>query len=169
MFKSTKRQPVKAKRRKRSRSGYVVFVSHSSLDAWIANVIAEKTKALGAECWLDEKDLEGGDIVIDEIIRGIKVNAVDKAAASGEVISTKIKRALTAADEVFVILTQESLDNSNLMFEIGAASSLRKRITPIVVGLEPGELPSIIRNLKYVRYPDVGKYIEGLEGQVKAA
>ena len=76
---------------------------------------------------------------------GIKVNAVDKAAASGEVISTKIKRALTEADEVFVILTQESLDNSNLMFEIGAASSLRKRITPVVVGLEPGELPSIIR------------------------
>jgi len=100
---------------------------------------------------------------------GIKVNAVDKAAASGEVISTKIKRALTEADEVFVILTQESLDNSNLMFEIGAASSLRKRITPIVVGLEAGELPSIIRNLKYVRYPDVGKYIEGLERQAKAA
>ena len=47
--------PKSSKRQKRSR--YLVFVSHSSLDAWIARVMVEKIEALGAECWLDEKDL----------------------------------------------------------------------------------------------------------------
>src|SRR5436190_1670704 len=148
--------------------------------------MAEKIKSFGVDCWLDEKDLEGGDIIPDEIIRGIdacqeaivlispnsvnsqwvsfeiagiKVNSVDKAAVSGEPLPSKITRELSHADEVFVILTHESVNSSNLMFEIGAASSLRKRITPVVVGLKPSKVPSLIRNLKYIKYPDLERYI----------
>jgi hypothetical protein len=33
--------------------------------------MAEKIHALGARAWLDEKDLEGGDVIVEEIIRGI--------------------------------------------------------------------------------------------------
>jgi hypothetical protein len=55
------------------------------------------------------------------------------------------------------------------MFEIGAASSLRKRITPVVVGLEPSRVPSLIRNLKYIKYPDLERYIADLEKRAKAA
>ena len=100
---------------------------------------------------------------------GIKVNSVDKAAVSGEAIPIKITRELSSADEVFVILTDESVNSSKLMFEIGAASSLRKRITPVVVGLEPGRVPSLIRNLKYIKYPDLERYIADLEKRAKAA
>ena len=28
--------------------------------------MAEKIKSFGVDCWLDEKDLEGGDIIPDE-------------------------------------------------------------------------------------------------------
>ncbi len=100
---------------------------------------------------------------------GIKVNSVDKAAVSGEPFPSKITRELSHADEVFVILTHESVNSSNLMFEIGAASSLRKRITPVVVGLKPSKVPSLIRNLKYIKYPDLERYIADLEKRAKAA
>lgn len=94
---------------------------------------------------------------------GIKVNSVDKAAVSGAAIPIKITRELRHADEVFVILTDESVNSSSLMFEI------RKRITQVVVGLEPSRVPSLIRNLKYIRYPDLGRYIADLEKRAKAA
>jgi len=100
---------------------------------------------------------------------GIKVNSVDKAAVSDEPLPSKSTRELSHADEVFVILTHESVNSSNLMFEIGAASSLRKRITPVVVGLKPSKVPSLIRNLKYIKYPDLERYIADLEKRAKAA
>ena len=120
MPKSRKRQPVKAKRRKRSRSGYVVFVSHSSLDAWIASVIAEKIKALGAECWLDEKDLEGGDIIVDDIIRGID-----------------------ACHEAIVLVSPNSVNSKWVSFEIGGVRAQHKRVTPILNNVRHDELAPI--------------------------
>jgi len=99
---------------------------------------------------------------------GIKVS-VERATVSGAAIPIKITRELSRADEVFVIFTEESVNSSKLMFEIGAASSLRKRITPVVVGLEPGRVPSLIRNLKYIKYPDLERYIADLEKRAKAA
>ena len=100
---------------------------------------------------------------------GIRVNSVDKGAVSGASIPIKITRELSHADEVFVILTDESVNSSSLMFEIGAAASLRKRITPVVVGLEPSEVPSLIKKLKYIKYPDLGRYIADLAKRAKAA
>jgi hypothetical protein len=100
---------------------------------------------------------------------GIKVNSVDQAAVSGEALPSRITRELSHADEVFVILTDESVNSSNLMFEIGAASSLRKRITPVIVGLEPRKVPSLIRNLKSVKYADLERYIVDLEKRARAA
>jgi hypothetical protein len=88
---------------------------------------------------------------------------------SGEAVFGKITPQLSHADEVFFILTEKSVDNPNLMFELGAASSLRKRVTPVVVGLEPHELPSLIKNMKYIKYTDLATYIADLERRAKAA
>jgi len=81
----------------------------------------------------------------------------------------KIVQDLSRADEVFVILTDNSVDNPYLMYELGAATSLRKRVTPIIVGLEPSKLPSLLKGLKYIKYPDLSKYISALEKRSKAA
>lgn len=35
--------------------------------------MVEKIEAVGAECWLDEKDLAGGDVVAEDILKGIRV------------------------------------------------------------------------------------------------
>jgi hypothetical protein len=99
---------------------------------------------------------------------GVQVYSVDKAAA-GDSIAAEISHGLSSADEVIVILTDNSVNNSTLMFEIGAATSLRKRVTPIIVGLEKQSLPSIIRTMKYVKYPDLPKYISELGRRAEAA
>ena len=79
-----------------TRSRYVVFLSHSSLDTWIANVIAEKIQAFGAECWVDEKDLAGGDVIVEDIIKGID-----------------------ACHEAIVLISPNSVKSQWVSFEIG--------------------------------------------------
>jgi hypothetical protein len=100
---------------------------------------------------------------------GVEVNSIGKSTVSAETVSTKVTKALSDADEVLVILTTESVDNPSLMFELGVASSMRKIVTPVVVGLEPAKVPSLIKNLKYIKYPDLGRYIADLEKRTKAA
>lgn len=100
---------------------------------------------------------------------GVDVYSVEKAAVPGEAIFDRIKVELGRADEVLLILTDDSVDNPNLMYELGAATSLRKRVTPVIVGLDASKLPSLIKNLNYVKYPDLPKYISELEKRAQAA
>lgn len=102
-------------------------------------------------------------------VAGIEVHSPDRAEVAGEEMSGKVTKALSNADEVFIILSDESVENPNLMFELGAASSMHKRVTPIIVGLEPAKVPSLIKSLNYIKYPDIGRYIADLEKRAKAA
>ena len=70
---------------------------------------------------------------------------------------------LKAADEIIVILSRNSIDNLWMMYEIGAASSLQKQITPVVVGLESAELPPVVKQLKYIRYDKLSEYISNIK------
>ena len=77
--------------------------------------MVEKIEALGAECWLDEKDLAGGDVIAGDILKGIR-----------------------ACREAIILMSPHSLESKWLSFEIGAARAGHKRVTPILnnVGLE---------------------------------
>src|SRR6266404_979983 len=107
--------PKSSKRQKRSR--YLVFISHSSLDAWIARVMVEKIEALGAECWLDEKVLAGGDIIVDDIIRGID-----------------------ACQEAIVLISPNSVKSQWVSFEIGGVRAQHKRVTPVLNNVKPQQM-----------------------------
>ena len=100
---------------------------------------------------------------------GVTVKPVGSMTAAGEVVFTKIRRDLRQADEIFVIVTSDSVHNSNLMFEMGAASSLKKRVTPVIVGLKPTEVPSLIKNMRHIQYPKLADYIKSLEERLKVA
>jgi hypothetical protein len=76
---------------------------------------------------------------------------------------------LDDADEIFVILTSESIDNPSLMVDLGAASSMRRRVTPVVIGLETSQVPSLIKSLKYIKYADLNRYIVDLATRTRAA
>jgi len=76
---------------------------------------------------------------------------------------------LLNADEIIVILSSNSVANFWMVFEIGAACSLQKKITSVVVGLERQELPQVIKHLKYINYDKVSDYIANIERRAQAA
>ena len=99
---------------------------------------------------------------------GIEVHWVSGSARSDKEIRIT-NRALREADEIFVILTNESVDDPNLMVALGAAYSTRRHVTPIVVGLQTAEIPSLIKSLKYIKYPDLNRYIADMASRARAA
>jgi len=99
---------------------------------------------------------------------GIEVHWVSGSARSDKEIRIT-NRALREADEIFVILTKESVDDPNLMAALGAAYSTRRHITAIVVGLQTSQIPSLIKSLKYIKYPDLNRYIADMASRARAA
>jgi len=102
MAKSRPKRKVKA-------GSYLVFISHSSADVWIAEQMDKQIRALGAATWLDRKDLKGGDVLVDEIISGI-----------------------TSCNEAVVLVSPKSVKSQWVAYEIGAVSVQHKRVTPIL-------------------------------------
>ena len=102
-------------------------------------------------------------------IAGLKVMTPAKSMDAGEneSIKTKISDELRKADEVILILTKNSIDSQWLLFEMGYATSLGKHVTPLIQGVEPEELPEIIRQMEYVKYADLDKYITQLEHRLE--
>src|SRR2546425_781800 len=110
------------------RTQYKVSISSSQKDRDLARDLARRLKDAGVH------------ITYSKLTRS--------AGADYE----KTFKELLNADELIVILSSNSLDNFWMMFEIGAAFSLRKKTTPVVVGLERQEVPPVIKQLKYITY-----------------
>ena len=125
---------------------YTVFISSSYKDRDLARDVARRLKEAGVRALYSELTLSAG-------------------SEFEKLFMDQLKN----ADEIIVILSGNSVDNLWMMFEIGAASSLRKKITPVVVGLEQEELPPVIKQLKYIRYNEVSDYISKLERSAQAA
>ena len=128
---------------------YKVFISHTQRDNDLAHDLATRLEEVGA-----------------------KVFSVDKSALPSDKVIRPVNRGLREADEVIVILSSASLTSPGVFSEMGAAFSLDKVMTQIVVGLEDNELPSFVTNS--VRYGDVGAYIADMtkrtrRGKTKAA
>lgn len=126
---------------------YKIFISSSVKDMDLARDLAQRLEEAGVEVSLG--GIGGGRFT--------------------DVFSNQLTKPLSSVDELMVILTENSVDSEWLMFELGAASSLRKRVTPVIVGLETNKLPSLIRSMNYIKYPDLARYINDLEKRTKAA
>ena len=50
---------------------YLVFISHSSKDRWIARQMARLIEEQEIQTFLDEKDIQGGDLISESIKRKI--------------------------------------------------------------------------------------------------
>jgi TIR domain-containing protein len=100
---------------------------------------------------------------------GVPVTYSELTLSIGSNYEKTFMNLLKAADEIIVILSRNSVDNLWMMYEIGAASSLRKKITPVIVGLENQELPPVIKQLKFIRYDKLSEYISNIERSAQAA
>lgn len=120
----------------------MVFISHSSRDAWIASIMAEKVSALGAEAWLDVKDLEGGDVITQKILDG-----------------------LDACQEAVVLVSPNSVGSQWVVFEIGAVWGQHKRITPILNNVS-FEAIAPLKEVKAVDLNDFDRFLAELGKRV---
>ncbi len=117
---------------------YKVFISSTHRDIDVARDLARRIEEAGVRVFPVEET---------------SVPEESSAAAS-------VTRSLREADEVIVILTDNSIHNPWVLFETGAAFGLHKRVTPLVVNVQDSEIQSFGR--KYVRFAELPSYIAEL-------
>lgn len=127
---------------------YLVFISHSSKDRWIARQMAEiierRAKRYGVRTFLDEVDLKGGDR-----------------------IPATIKANLHACQEFVILLSPHSVTRQWVLAELGGAWTLDKRIMAITYDLTAEKIPDIIEQDKSYDLNDFDRYVVELVGRRK--
>lgn len=136
------KKSIVAKKTKTGKN-YLVFISHSTKDRWIArqmaNLIEAKGRKYGVRAFLDEKDIEGGQSITEAIVKNIK-----------------------ECDEFVVLLSHDSINRSWVLVEIGGALLLDKLIVAIIHKILPKEMPDVIVQHRAIDLNDFDIYLEQL-------
>ena len=127
--------------------GYRVFVSHATTDKWIAKVLCEKIEGTGATTFRDDRDIESGDDIPDEI-----------------------RREIIRSHELVVLLTPDSVNRPWVLLEVGAFWARRKnaRIVAVLCHVDVDTIPDMIKSKKAVPLNEVDEYLRELAKRVKA-
>ncbi|MBN2580340.1 MAG: toll/interleukin-1 receptor domain-containing protein [Pirellulales bacterium] len=125
---------------------YQVFISHATADKWIAKVLCEKIEATGAKTFRDDRDINGGDDIPDQI-----------------------RRQIIRSNEMIVLLTPESVDRLWVHWEVGAAWGRRSnaRIVAILCHVSVDTIPNIIGSKKAVSINSFNDYLEALKKRLE--
>lgn len=134
-----------AKKRKAANGKHQVFVSHATADKWLAVTICEKIELTGASTFRDDRDIQGGDDIPQEI-------------------RTQIK----ASRELVVLLTPDSVERPWVLLEVGAAWGWRSgyRIVPVLCHVTVDAIPDIIKGKKAYHLNEFDHYLEDLKQRV---
>jgi TIR domain len=128
---------------------YKVFISHSSIDTWVARQLARYIEDLGASTFLDEADIEYGDDFEERILEAIRTS-----------------------QELLVLLTPWALKRPYIWLEIGAIWGLGRRVIGVLHGLSPSELvaqdgtPALLKRIDLVELNNIGLYFEQLQRRI---
>ena len=125
---------------------YKVFISATQNDKEIAKDLAQRLESIG-----------------------VSVFSVEKSVVVGDVIQTKVNRALREADEIIKVLTRDSSHSAALISELGMAMVLQKQVVPLLVNLTPSELPPMFRQIQALKYADLPRYFSEISTRAKAA
>ena len=128
---------------------WLIFISHSSKDTWVAKQIAREIIACGASAFLDEADVEVGDDFEERILEFLE-----------------------KANELLVLLTPWALDRLYVWAELGAAWARRIPIVGVLQGLSAAELqsresiPIFLKKRDLIDINDIDRYFVGLATRV---
>lgn len=109
-----------------------VFVSCSyvaSLASWARSFVEALTER-GQKAWFGENDVAPGDSLVEAVESGLR-----------------------SSDVIVIILNRETAQNPNVMFEVGAALGMNKRLIPILLGEEGDRfewVPLLLRRYRYL-------------------
>jgi hypothetical protein len=133
-------------RQRESDRNYQVFVSHATADKWIARILCEKLELVGATTFRDDRDIDGGDDIPEEIRRQIK-----------------------RSRELIVLLTPKSVDRTWVKLEIGAAWGWSKslRIVVVLYHVDVDPIPDMLKSKKAIPLNDLDEYLDEVERRVK--
>lgn len=127
-----------------------VFISHSSADTWVAKQIASHIEKCGAECFLDEADVDHGDD-----------------------FESRILEAAQDSTELLVLLTPWATNRPYVWLEMGIFWGNGKRIVSVLHGLTAKELsrderaPVLLKRTNLVSLNEIGGYLEQLRARVE--
>jgi len=141
------KKSIVAKKTK-TKKNYLVFISHSVEDRWMArqmaNLLEVKGRGQGIKTFLDEKNIEGGQSIPEEI-----------------------KKNLKACDEFIVLLSQDSINRQWVLIEIGGAWSHDKHIVAITDKVTPDAIPKVLTQYKAMDLNNFDDYLEELLQRAK--
>jgi hypothetical protein len=127
---------------------YLVFISQFSQDRWIARQMAaimeRRARRHGVRTFLDEKNLEAGASIPEEV-----------------------RRYLESCKEFLALLISLSVSRQWVLLELGAAWGLRKRIAAVTDKIADDDLPDIIRQTKACELNDFDRFVSELVGRAK--
>ncbi len=129
-----------------------VFISHSSIDTWIARQLGAHIQQCGADIFLDEADIEHGDD-----------------------FEERIHDAEERCSELVVLLTPWAMTRAWVWIEISFFKHSRKRIVGILHGVSVDEIAThphaaiLLRKLDLVDIHHVDSYFDQLKRRIQAA
>lgn len=128
-------------------SKYQVFVSHATIDKWLAKIICEKIEAVGASTFRDDRDINGGDDIPEEIRQQIK-----------------------HSQEFLVLLTPASVKRQWVLLEVGAAWGWRKgfRIVAMLEHVKIDPIPEMIKSKKVFKLNEFDTYLNEVAKRAKS-
>lgn len=128
---------------------FQVFISHSSLDTWVARQIAHHLQQCGAKTFLDEADIEYGDD-----------------------FEARILAAAQVSEELLVLLTPWSVKRPYIWLETGIVWGRGKRIVGVLHGLSASELfmqegiPALLKRISLVEINQLDSYFKQVRGRI---
>lgn len=129
---------------------YLVFLSHSAVDQWVANQIADHVRSCGARVFLDEAEI-----------------------ATGADFEQGILKHLENADELLVLLTPWALPRPYVWAELGAAWGRRIPIVGLLHGITASdlrsrpEIPIFLKKRDLLDLNRIDTYLEELKARVQ--
>lgn len=128
---------------------YLVFLSHSRIDTWVAEQIASHIEAAGASTFLDEAHIDVGADFDEDILKSLE-----------------------QAKELVALLTPWALERPYVWAEMGAAWGRRTPIIGLLLGItatqlqeKPG-IPVFLKKRDMVALNDIETYLSQLRGRV---
>ena len=119
-----------------------VFISHCSAETELAKRIAKRLHALG---------IETSDL---------------RDAGDGQSISSKLKKRVQNSDALIAMVTSESIHSEWLAYETGVASGLDRNIVPVLVDVEPDQLPSTLHRYARLKLENLSELREMMDRSV---
>ena len=107
------------------------------------------------------------EIVNSAESRGLREFFADKSLRAGDDFRLQIQKAIRNSGEVVVLMSPRSIESQWVQFEWTAALALEKRVTVVLLDMEPEQVPDPLRHRQCIRFHEVDELLGDIERRVR--